>query len=47
MPRAYEPLVDAHDLDQVRARLAKARTLIRQAAEAMPTHEDYIARLLA
>jgi len=47
MPRAYEPLVDAHDLDQVRARLARTRALIRQTAESMPAHQDYIARLLA
>ncbi len=47
MPRAYEPLVDAHDVEQVRMRMSKTRAAIRQAAEAMPTHEQYIARLLA
>ena len=47
MPNAYEPLVDVHDVDSVRARLAKVRAQIREAAEAMPSHRDYIAKLIA
>ena len=44
IPQAYEPLMDVHDLDSVRARLAKIRAQIRETVDAMPSHRDYINR---
>ena len=46
VPESYDPLVDVHEVESVRARLAKIRTQIRDAAEAMPTHRDYIMQLI-
>jgi tryptophan halogenase len=43
-PRGYDPLVDIMSADEIRARLERTRALIRQTAEAMPTHEQFIAR---
>jgi tryptophan 7-halogenase len=46
IPEAYEPLVDAHDVESTRARLAKIRTHIRETVDAMPTHREYINHLI-
>jgi tryptophan 7-halogenase len=43
-PRRYDPLADVLPIDSVRAELQRLRTLIRQTAEAMPTHADFIAK---
>ncbi|SNS86131.1 MULTISPECIES: tryptophan halogenase family protein [unclassified Azospirillum] len=43
MPETYDPLVDVHALDAIRERMGTMRRRIRQAAEAMPTHEAYLA----
>lgn len=46
-PRSYDPLVDVHDPASVRERLSGIRETIRQAANAMPSHEDFLARHVA
>jgi tryptophan halogenase len=45
-PEGYEPLIEVHDIESVRARLAKLRVLIRETVDAMPAHRDYIERLI-
>jgi tryptophan halogenase len=42
-PRRHDPLADVLPLEDARGRLARLRSLIRQTAEAMPTHADFIA----
>ena len=44
-PRRYDPLVDTVDEDEVRQTLARMAPFIRQAAEGMPSHSDYLARV--
>jgi tryptophan halogenase len=43
IPEEYDPLVDTIDEAMVRRGLEQIRTHVRQMAEAMPTHRDYIA----
>jgi tryptophan halogenase len=45
-PEGYDPLVDVHDVEAVRARLAKTRAQIREVAERMQSHADYVAQLV-
>ena len=45
-PQSYEPLIDAHDLDAVRTRLDGQKKLIAQAAASMPSHADYVGRVI-
>jgi tryptophan halogenase len=42
-PRRYDPLADVLPLDAVKAQMSRLRALIRQTAEAMPTHAQFIA----
>ncbi|MES1156164.1 MAG: tryptophan halogenase family protein [Alphaproteobacteria bacterium] len=42
-PRRYDPLADVMPETEVRGRLERMRTLIQQTAEAMPTHQRFIA----
>jgi tryptophan 7-halogenase len=42
-PRRHDPLADLPPLDSVIERMRSLRQLIRQTAEAMPTHADFIA----
>jgi tryptophan halogenase len=44
MPGAYDPLADVFDAEEVRRFLGAMRVTIRQAAEAMPTHREWINR---
>jgi tryptophan halogenase len=44
IPGRYDPLTDAVDPDTMRSLLANIRGAIRQAADNMPLHSDYIAR---
>jgi tryptophan halogenase len=42
-PRRYDPLADVLPIDSVRSQLQRLGTLIRQTADAMPTHAAFIA----
>jgi tryptophan 7-halogenase len=44
-PRRHDPLADLLPLDSVRNQLQRLRKQIRATAEAMPTHEEFIASL--
>ncbi|MBO9623785.1 MAG: tryptophan 7-halogenase [Sphingomonas sp.] len=43
-PQGWDPLVDALDLDQLRAMAERIRTVFARTTEAMPRHSDYLAR---
>jgi tryptophan halogenase len=43
-PRGRDPLVDVHDLAEVREHLKRQKTLIRDCVNAMPGHREFIAR---
>lgn len=43
-PESYDPLADKLTVEEARDSLKRIRTLIRQTAEAMPTHRQYIAQ---
>ena len=45
-PQAYDPLVETHDVESIRARLGRIRAQIRTAAEAMALHRDYVMQLI-
>jgi tryptophan halogenase len=42
-PRRYDPLADTLPLDAVKDQLLRLKALIRQTADAMPTHAAFIA----
>jgi tryptophan halogenase len=44
LPKRYDPLADARDVNEVRQRLAAIRRVIVSAAESMPTQREYIER---
>ncbi|ATC31076.1 tryptophan 7-halogenase [Caulobacter vibrioides] len=46
-PRRHDPLVDAFDEAFLKNQLSRLAGLIRQTAEALPTHEQFIARYCA
>ena len=46
-PRHYDPLVDSLDAEMVRGQMARMAALVRQTAEALPSHEAFIARYCA
>jgi tryptophan halogenase len=46
-PRRYDPLVDSLDQEIVRGQLERLSDLVRRTAQAMPTHEAFIARYCA
>ncbi|OYX03493.1 MAG: tryptophan halogenase [Caulobacter vibrioides] len=47
MPRRHDPLVDAFDEAFLKSQLSRLAGLIRQTAQALPTHEQFIARYCA
>jgi tryptophan halogenase len=44
VPGRHDPLADVMPLDDLKNRLAQMRTMVRQAAEAAPSHREFIAR---
>jgi tryptophan halogenase len=46
-PRNYDPLVDTLDEEMVKGQMARLSALVRQTAEALPSHEAFIARYCA
>jgi tryptophan halogenase len=46
-PARYDPLADRVPLDEARREAAEMRAAIRQAAESMPTHAEFIASYCA
>ena len=47
IPESYDPLVDAHDVTEIRDRLRSAHARIRQAADKLPPHDELLSHLLA
>ncbi|MBO9545729.1 tryptophan halogenase family protein [Caulobacter sp.] len=47
MPRRHDPLADALPADMLKAQLTRLSTIIGQTAQALPTHEAFIARYCA
>jgi tryptophan 7-halogenase len=47
IPQSYDPLVNLHDVADVRKRLETMRAQIRHAVQALPTHSEFIARVMA
>jgi tryptophan halogenase len=45
-PQRYHPFADGIDLETLRSRTRDIRTVIRQAAEAMPPHSSYLAQIV-
>jgi tryptophan halogenase len=45
-PSRYDPLADMQSLESIKDQLQRLRTLIRQTAEAMPAHGDFIASVV-
>jgi tryptophan halogenase len=43
-PQRYDPLVDQHDIEDLRSNLENMRLAIREAAESAPLHTEYIAQ---
>ena len=44
-PRAYDPLLDATDEDQIQQHFSNMRRAIQQAVRQMPNHREYLAKL--
>ena len=42
LPLGYDPAADDLSIEEIEAALGRIRRMIRQTAEAMPTHEQYI-----
>jgi len=42
-PERYDTLMDQRDTGQLQASMRRMRRTIRQAAEAAPSHEEYLA----
>jgi tryptophan halogenase len=47
LPRRYDPLIDLAPLEELRREAAATRSHIRQAADTLPTHAEFIARYCA
>lgn len=42
MPKRYDPLIDHRDINRAREQLSAVRHMIRDAANSLPTHGDYL-----
>ncbi len=47
MPRRYDPLADNFDTEQLKTQLQRIRSTVRQGADSMPTHADFIRKYCA
>jgi len=47
MPRRYDPLADNFDAEQLKTQLQRIRSTVRQGADSMPTHTDFIRKYCA
>jgi len=43
-PAGYDLMLDNYDFERLKTRFEQMRTIIRQAAQSMPEHPDYLAR---
>jgi tryptophan halogenase len=43
-PKRYDPIIDGMSVETLRRGMAQRRMAIAQAAEALPTHAEFIAR---
>ncbi len=44
VPRGYDPMADSLDPQKIKANLDDIRAVVKRAADAMPTHQDFIDR---
>jgi tryptophan 7-halogenase len=44
IPRRYDPMVDGLDLGKIQTKLDEVRDAVRRCADAMPSHQDFIAQ---
>jgi tryptophan halogenase len=44
IPRRYDPMVDGLDSGKIQSKLDEVRDAVRRCADAMPSHEDFIAQ---
>jgi len=47
LPRRYDPLVDNFDIEQSKTQLQRIRSTVRQGADSMPAHADFIRKYCA
>jgi len=47
LPRRYDPLVDNFDTEQLKTQLQRIRSTVRQGADSMPAHADFIRKYCA
>ena len=44
VPRGYDPMADSLDPQKIKANLDDIRVVVKNCADAMPTHQDFIDR---
>jgi tryptophan halogenase len=47
MPTGYHPLADAMPEDELNLKLARIRSAIKQRADSLPSHADFVERCCA
>jgi len=46
IPRSYDPQTDMHDVGEMRRRMENIRTQISRTAQALPSHREYLSRVM-